>query len=195
MAKFFNNVVVNINILGYTNIHQNDLGNTTTTKEIKVLSNNCNNHPHKKETPDMIYAGFRAENSTIYIPVVVPSSYLKVFYWTEQFDLANEYDPTTSIFTASTNGVYSFSSAIQFVPNSPVDHQVAARFIINGNIETVAIEFTAATASNRSIIEISDILHLNAGDTVEVYFASSVPGVVSSVNNHFAAARFPSPSN
>ncbi|KAB7672250.1 ABC transporter permease [Bacillus sp. B1-b2] len=142
----------------------------------------------------MKYGGFRAENTTIYIPVVAPSTYLKVFYWDEQFDLANEYDSVSSVFTASTNGVYSFSSSIQFVPNFPVEHQVAARFIVNGQIETVALEHTGVTASNRSIIEISDILKLNAGDTVEVYFASSVPGVISSANNHFAAARFPSPT-
>lgn len=72
-------------------------------------------------------------------------------------------------------------------------------FAINGlMIEGLDIEFKGATAvlSNFNIIETVDILNLNAGDTVEVFAISTVPGqYLSGSGTRFAASRVPSPTN
>jgi hypothetical protein len=140
-------------------------------------------------------SAFRAINPTS-IPVPTANTHVKVLFPNEQFDLANEYNPMTSTFTAKTDGVYSFVSGVIFqATDSDVDYQVTLQFIINGSGDVdVNTDFTGFDATFSAALQVSDILQLKAGDRVEVLVLSTTPGIILADNrNFFAGARFPSP--
>ncbi|WP_336992224.1 hypothetical protein [Bacillus toyonensis] len=125
---------------------------------------------------------------------------IKILYENEQFDLANEYNPTTSTFIPANDGVYNLIASVSFQPNDPnASYKILVTFLINGSLlEGYDTEFSGTTAGfpNFNVVETVDILNLNAGDTVEVIAISSVPGQYLSGNpTRFAASRVPSPKN
>jgi len=62
--------------------------------------------------------------------------------------------------------------------------------LLVGNAE---VEFLGASSRFDGVIEINDILQLNAGDRVEVLVVSTTPGRIRADNRiYFAGARFPS---
>ena len=65
---------------------------------------------------------------------VPANTFVKVLFQNEQFDLANEYNPATSIFIPKTRGVYSIIGTIGFFPNnSNFDYRARVEIRVNGN--------------------------------------------------------------
>ncbi|WP_434092406.1 ABC transporter permease [Priestia megaterium] len=143
-------------------------------------------------------SAFRAINL---INQTVPAdTFVKVLYQSEQFDIANEYDPANSIFIPKTNGVYSIIATIAFSPNSTTsDYRAGIQIRVNGNSVAADNDFFGANAPFTNEVTVSTILELEAGDLVEIFAVSSVAGVivqdgVNQNSTHFEAARFPSPA-
>ncbi|MCY8722702.1 hypothetical protein MOD87_14045 [Bacillus inaquosorum] len=113
-----------------------------------------------------------------------------VLFQNEQFDLANEYNPDTSTFSPRTAGVYSLNASVEFQANENVDFNLEVVFLVNqdvvgGNNET--------QAGNLPAVAITEILQLNAGDTVTVAVRSTAAGTIQeTTRTRFAAARVPS---
>ncbi|MFF2242507.1 ABC transporter permease, partial [Bacillus thuringiensis] len=62
------------------------------------------------------------------------NTFVKVLFQNEQFDLANEYNPATSIFIPKTRGVYSVIGTIAFIPNNlNTNYRARVEIRVNGN--------------------------------------------------------------
>lgn len=88
-------------------------------KEYKKKQHNCRNDSKCNDNKDNLVraSAFRARNT---VDQNVPANtFVKVLFQNEQFNLANEYNPETSIFIPKTKGVYSFIGTIVFFPNDP----------------------------------------------------------------------------
>ncbi|OQR56390.1 ABC transporter permease [Bacillus sp. CDB3] len=130
---------------------------------------------------------------------VTANTFVKVLFQDEQFDLANEYNPTTSDFIPETRGVYSVIGTISFAPNdSNANYRARVEIRINGN-PAIAIDNDFFGPSNfANVVAVSTILELHAGDVVEIFAESDVDGLIIQndpgfISTHFEAARFPSP--
>jgi len=118
----------------------------------------------------------------------------KVFFQNEIFDLADEYDPSTSVFTPKHSGVYLLNPYLVFTPNNiNVNYQVRVQIRVNGTTIVADDEFTGGGSFFALATGVTSIVHLNAGDRVEVFASSTVQGVISpGVSTRFEGARFPS---
>ncbi|AAT59998.1 MULTISPECIES: hypothetical protein [Bacillus cereus group] len=147
-------------------------------------------------------SAFRAVNNAP--QNIAANTNTKVLFQTEQFDLAGEYNPNTSTFIPSKDGVYNIIAAASF-DTQQVNRSALIGIRVNGTI-VAAIDndyFAPIAGFNfTNIVTATTILRLNAGDQVDVIARSSVAGFIS-VNNtdpnilnstHFEAARFPSRS-
>lgn len=176
-------------------------------KSIKPITNNANSTIHlnittcppqvEKSSEMFRPSAFRAVNSAK--QSVAANTPMKVLYPNTQFDISSEYCPDTSSFTPKTNGVYSIIGFIGFRPCAKNnDYRTRVEIRINGN-SAIAIDndfFGGGTSSFANGVAVSTIMYLKAGDYVEIYAESSVPGVILSLEggSHFEAARFPSPT-
>lgn len=127
----------------------------------------------------------------------------KVFFPNEIFDLADEYDPTTSIFTPKQSGVYTITASVNFVKNPEFFANTSdTAIIIRVNNQSVDLEddfvLNLANQSSSQVTQVSDVLLLNAGDQVEVFFAPAFFGasgeILGNVGTSFSAGRLPSPA-
>lgn len=128
---------------------------------------------------------------------VPANTFVKVLFQNEQFDLANEYNPATSIFIPKTRGVYSIIGTIGFFPNnSNSNYRARVEIRVNGNAAIAIDNDFFGTINFGNVVSVSTIIQLNEGDQVEVYAQSSIDGVlsISEDGSHFEAARFPSPT-
>ena len=134
--------------------------------------------------------------------VLVPNTPVQVLYQDEQFDLANEYNPTTSTFSPTANGVYSVIGTVSFSPNFPnLPYRTRIEIRVNGN-PAIAIDndfFSATIPSFSNVVEVSSILQLQAGDQVTIFAESNIGGTIAlntagGNSTHFEAARLPSPT-
>lgn len=134
-------------------------------------------------------------NMTVLKPV-------KVLFENEQFDLADEYNPATSTFIPKTRGVYSIIGAITFLPSILEPYSASLEVIVNGNPSVFADNDYYANFDNYpipSVISVSGILQLEAGDTVEMKATVTTDGLLranrdGAFTSSFEAARFPSPA-
>lgn len=117
-----------------------------------------------------------------------------VLFQNVQFDLANEYNPNTSTFSPRTAGVYSLNASVEFQPNTIVDFNLEVVFLVNQNV--VGGNNKSQAGNIPAVVAITEILQLNAGDTVTVAMRSTAAGVIqATTRTHFAAARVPSPTS
>ncbi|MDA1652629.1 C1q-like domain-containing protein [Bacillus cereus group sp. TH160LC] len=140
------------------------------------------------EKKDKSKSAFRATNL---VPQDVPVAFnlVKVLFQMEEFDLGNEYNPASSTFTAKEDGIYSFSSAVQFNPTDfDVDYEVIIALIINGVFSSGDVDYTGFNASFLNVVEVNDIFQLKSGDRVEVFIRSSTPGTIPALTD--ASTRF-----
>ncbi|MCR8656882.1 complement C1q domain-containing protein [Paenibacillus endoradicis] len=146
-------------------------------------------------------SGFRALNSTVSQPLAA-NTFVKVLFPTEQFDLENEYDPATSIFTPKSPGVYSIIASINFAPTFPFqNYRARVEIHLNGGA-AVAIDndfFGPTFPAFVNVASVSAILKLQAGDRVEVFATANISGTLEGPNvadagagSNFQAARFKS---
>ena len=143
-------------------------------------------------------SAFRAINITTNQPVTANTP-LKIIFPTEQFDLAGEFDPETSTFIPARNGVYFVLGDVAFSPNDPNgDYRTRIEIRLNGK-PAVAIDndFFGAGTPFLNAVSVSTVVMLKAGDRVEVFAESNIPGtfVASEDDSRFEAARFPSPQH
>jgi hypothetical protein len=153
----------------------------------------------KKVEDNLVRASaFRAVNLTSDQPVPA-NAFVKVIFPTTQFDLATEYNPATSTFIPAKNGVYSVLGTIGFLPNDPnVNYRTRIEIRVNGNpANAIDNDFFGAGVLAANAVQVSTILQLLANEHVEVFAASSTPGIITSSEDgsRFEAARFPSPIN
>ncbi|QKH05225.1 ABC transporter permease (plasmid) [Bacillus cereus] len=126
---------------------------------------------------------------------------MHVLYQNEQFDLANEYNTTTSRFIPTKDGVYNIIGSVHFQPTiQNIPYQITVSISVNSvsigpdKESHGAVNVVGITRDN--IVETVDILRLNAGDIVEIVATPSLAGQFLAVNGtRFAASRIPSPSN
>ncbi|WP_289318929.1 hypothetical protein [Peribacillus sp. NJ4] len=86
-------------------------------------------------------SAFRAENNLIAQPIVAGSSVI-VNFPNEIFDLNNEYDPATSIFTPTQSGVYSICANVGLLPINPaINHATELSIQVNGIAQVVSSNF------------------------------------------------------
>ncbi|KAB7635267.1 C1q-like domain-containing protein [Bacillus sp. B3-WWTP-C-10-D-3] len=145
-------------------------------------------------------SAFRAVNNTR--QEIAANTFEKVLFQTEQFDLAGEYNPNTSTFSPSKDGVYIIIATLS-ISTELVNRSAAVGIRVNGVMITASDnDFFGSSFPFSNGVSVNTILRLNAGDQVEVVVTSTIPGFISSnntdpnfvVSTHFEAARFPSRS-
>jgi hypothetical protein len=152
----------------------------------------------KDKKGSMRESAFRALNLTM-PQNVSANTFVKAVFPTEQFDLANEYNPITSTFRPKKDGVYSIIATIGFSPNDQMlDYRTRIEIRVKGTT-AIAIDndFFGGNTPFVNAVSVSTIYNLEAGDRLEVFVQSSIAGtiVTSEDGSHFEAARFPSPTN
>ena len=165
---------------------------TSTFKNIgnPVVHVNVNEYSDKKKHDKIKKSAFRAlKNTPTQIPVV--NTNVKVSFTDEQFDLNNEYNSNTSTFVAKTSGVYLFTGTLIFSPNNIIpSYQFGVQLAVDGVVTDVDLDFTGFFAQFEGVVDISEILWLNAGQTVEIYSFSSTPGtLIAETRSSFAGAK------
>lgn len=163
----------------------------------KMKKPNDSNEENKENIN--IASAFRAVSSAN--QTVPENTFVKVNYQLKQFDLANEYNPFTSVFRPRNNGVFLISATISFIPNNNnVNYRARIEIRVNGR-PAIAIDNDFFGPINfGNAVNVSTIQKLNAMDKVEVFAQSSIAGVIGAnvdgeVSTHFEAARFPSPTS
>ncbi|MFJ8216075.1 hypothetical protein [Bacillus cereus] len=117
-----------------------------------------------------------------------------MLYKNELFDLANEYDPSTSTFIPKTAGIYLLDASTVFSAKEDVDFQIYIYFEINESQLDVVSECSCSSTQKVRGAAMSEIVQLHAGDEVKVFAQASVEGrFLASTDSKFAA-RFPSPA-
>ncbi|MDG5471716.1 hypothetical protein P6709_08140 [Jeotgalibacillus sp. ET6] len=135
-------------------------------------------------------SAFRAlKNAAIPIPTARVN--FKVSFNDEQFDLSYEYNRTTSTFIAKEAGVYLFTATLSFDPDDDnVDYEFGMNLVINGASQDVEADYTGFNAVFFNVVDLSEIVKLNEGDTVEIFALSTTPGTVAiDQRSSFAGAR------
>lgn len=131
----------------------------------------------------------------------------KVFYPGDTpprgFDLLGEYDVSNSTFIPAQDGVYYLCASVDFDPDLtslPSTFEIILFITINGfsrifDSENITFVSNPGSIIGTGIISVSGIRQLNAGDRVEVFFVSNVPGTINNLADatHFEASRLPSP--
>jgi hypothetical protein len=142
-------------------------------------------------------SAFRAINITTDQPVSANTP-LKITFPSVQFDLEGEFNPATSTFIPSTNGVYFVLGDVAFNPYDPNgDYRTRIEIHVNGKrAAAIDNDFFGVGTHYLNNAAVSTILQLQAGDRVEVFAESNIPGtfVASEDNSRFEAVRFPSPT-
>ena len=126
---------------------------------------------------------------------ILPLSRTKIQFANEQFDINNEYTPSSSTFAPKQTGIYSIDSSVVFGPS--VTNQLTSIsmnvLVNNAVVATTLKNFVPAAAFS---VEVSAILRLRPGDRVEITFTANREGQIflSELGNQvftaFQAARF-----
>lgn len=142
-----------------------------------------------------ICSAFRAGRTNPFGQGIEANTPTVVSFDQEIFDVNDEYDPTTSTFTAKEEGVYSFSFTLFFSTNSAANHIFDVFIVVNNDLSNPQTSFLHElnTASFQSY-HLATTVSLQPSDTVNVQVRSAQSGVLigDSTERHFEGARFPS---
>ncbi|MDM5329916.1 hypothetical protein [Neobacillus sp. CF12] len=152
-----------------------------------------------------VFSGFRAFKNAV--QPYTANSVTQVTFENDStaplgFDLVDEYNTGTSTFSPLRDGVYTIQASVAFTPTQPitsVGFNIEVIIVLNNTIvvaddnEIVPATFFGSGAASVSV-DTSTILQLNAGDTVSVFFISTLSGTISQLPaaTHFEAVRNPS---
>ncbi|MDN3015710.1 hypothetical protein PH210_05740 [Paenibacillus sp. BSR1-1] len=89
----------------------------------------------------------------------------KILFPMVEFDLGHEYDPTTSTFVPSANGIYSICAGLYIDPLS-VSQPVDMAIRVNGTLKTFL--FGEPSVAGGTIVMGCNILQLSIGDKVDI---------------------------
>ncbi|TYR74549.1 ABC transporter permease [Rossellomorea vietnamensis] len=107
---------------------------------------------------------------------------VKVFFNEEAFDLGLEYKRRNSLFVPRRDGVYLIQGTLSFEPdNFEENYRTRVEVRVNGNpYEAADNDFWGSGVEVENVVQVSAILQLEAGDEVEIYVESSIPGTIAS---------------
>lgn len=113
--------------------------------------------------------------------IIGDSTFTKVQFNEESFDVLSEYDKTTNFrFTAISSGYYFVCANVMFKTGSLTD-QTEINFYVNGSPVLVSRRMAIHASETFSA---SDVLYLTAGQYVEVYAFSSTGNEIIAGNNY-----------
>lgn len=113
----------------------------------------------------------------------------KILFQTETIDNLNEYDTTTSLFTAKAPGIYLFTASVYWATSADGERH-GSRFYVNGASYEAPGEFVQGGA-NVSASHGTAVIDLAAGDTVGYYGSTSVARATTALTNttYFSGVR------
>ncbi|SFD73520.1 hypothetical protein SAMN05216378_1197 [Paenibacillus catalpae] len=118
---------------------------------------------------------------------ITPIEITQVQYSLEEFDTNREYNPATSIFRPKKSGVYTLFASATFVADENVTNFFGLFIRVNGRTR---ITDTETSPIGSGSIDASGIVRLNAGDDVQVFFATLIAGsLVAGIETRFEGAR------
>ncbi|MGD6873472.1 C1q-like domain-containing protein [Sutcliffiella horikoshii] len=145
---------------------------------------------------DEFAQAFRAINTE---PQEVPEAdtFYKVLFQDEQFDFGDIYNPNSSKFVPQQDGVYYVSSIVTFLATSNENpYRVRLEIRVNGTSVASDNDYWDEFAFSNAV-QVSTVLFLEAGDLVEVFLNSMVPGRINlnstsqpSFSTRFEASKF-----
>jgi hypothetical protein len=135
-------------------------------------------------------SAFRAIANVVQpVPGAGGNPFPQVLYGLEQFDLNNEYDPSTSTFIPKRSGVYSITASVRFDSNA--SGAVDVGLAIRANDAPILTDRETFPFGDGSI-DAGGLARLRAGDRVQVFFTiSGVAGgnIEAGVGTRFEGAR------
>ena len=150
------------------------------------VNEGCDKKKHEKKEK----SAFRALKNTE-TQINFPYTNVNVAFTDEKFDLNNEYDSNTSTFVAKEAGVYSFTATLGFSPTHTIGgYQFGVQLVVDGVPLDIDNEYTGFFAQLATALDISEILWLNEGQTVQISAFSTTPGtILASPLTSFAGAK------
>ncbi len=163
-----------------------------------AYSNYKNNYPYRppsRPRPQMPYTlpqeTFRAVKSA---DQSVPggAGYSLLTFEDVLFDSGMEYDAATSSFVPRLDGVFLINATAAFSASGLADNAVF--LMITPDNGTTGAQFSSNSMPGGEVNfdDISAILYLNAGDKIQIFARSTVPGTFLKDYTAFSAARLPS---
>lgn len=109
-------------------------------------------------------SGFRAERATTNQSVGDASATVLICN-SENYDIQNEYNTSTGVFTAKTAGKYTFSAGVVFENNGTGNRRI---FIYKGSSPIAEMDINAIQGAFNSVITVSTEIDLAVGNTVSI---------------------------
>lgn len=142
----------------------------TTTSKGKIQLTNDLGGTGDQPTP-VTKIGFSAYRS-VDSASIPASTFTKVTMDSEEYDLNNDFDLTTSTFTAPVDGIYFFTSQIEV---QPADKRYLLTLYRNGSEYKRGTDLDATVAQGQVV---SCVTKLVATDYIELYMWHDVAGVI-----------------
>ncbi|MFD1778398.1 hypothetical protein ACFSFW_06935 [Fredinandcohnia salidurans] len=167
-----------------------DKGKTSSVGNIVNINVKCDDCRKKEEE---IQSAFRANK--IDVQPINANTPLLVTFTDEDFDLGNEYNGI-STFIPRQDGVYQINASVLFLPFDFVTpYRLEMYLQVDDGIKNETIAADALGGTFRTIVSVSSIYRLRAGNRVTVVVFTNINGQLISfantITSHFDAARFP----
>ncbi|ASZ69247.1 exosporium leader peptide-containing protein [Bacillus cereus] len=131
---------------------------------------------------------FRAEKNVA--QSFTPPADIQVSYGNIIFNNGGGYSSVTNTFTAPINGIYLFSASIGFNPT--LGTTPTLRITIRKNLVSVASQTGTITTGGTPQLEITTIIDLLAGQTIDIQFSAAESGTLTvGSSNFFSGALLP----
>ncbi len=144
--------------------------------------------------PQQTQSAFRAVKSTDQA-ISPPNPFTLVTFGDVQFDCDDEYYPSVSAFISKQDGIYLISSKLIFLSGVDSVSSLAVYISLDGGVTSQQSVFEHALAGLILTAEVSALLELAAGATVQIFALSTVSGILLGDFCDFSAVRVSSCEN